>query len=258
MTTAIGRNHTCLQCLIRQANTNSKSIFNPSLQLTAKPDINCSRRIQWYGIAVTADDPMVSYVAAWIGLECIGNVMNSRFHPNGPKVSCRICGNIVGNNRNRKMAGINHIFNLLTKESLSEALSRQAKEVISSELQEVFSFDYARKLRNDSVHPAERIETILQECSRFRRHLFHVLNASILGILGQSTESWITGDYQFHPDARVSLKFYNELEKFPYHGEWMGGLKYEHRHVVWNQGEYHPAGFEFERSLDERTADLVE
>ena len=42
--------------------------------------------IHWYGISLSTDEPTVSYVAAWTGLECIGTVLDSMVHPNGPRV----------------------------------------------------------------------------------------------------------------------------------------------------------------------------
>ena len=77
-------------------------------------DENTRFRLQsamhWYGIAVGADDPTVSYVAAWTGLECIGLLMDSRFHTQGSRAPCPTCGNQVGEKRDRKMAGIEHVF----------------------------------------------------------------------------------------------------------------------------------------------------
>ena len=214
--------------------------------------------IHWYGIAISTDDSTVSYVAAWTGLESIGGIMNRVAHPNGPKAACGVCGNKAGEKRNRTMAGISHVFNSLTKESLSEILSKEASNLKNIELKDGFSFDDARELRNDTVHGLQEIEALVRKCLESRRHLIHTLNASIQTVLGPSIKSWIMGDYEFHPDARVSLKFNEELRTSPYHSEWIEGLQYEHQPVIWNQEEYHQAVFKTEWILDDNTSGFIE
>ena len=168
--------------------------------------------IHWYGVAVGADDPTVSYVAAWTGLECIGLVMNSRFHTQGSRAHCRICGNQTGNNRDRKMAGIEHVFNSGTLEPI-----------------EGFSFWKAHGLRNDAVHGLRESESLLQDCSMFRRFLIDLLNVSILTALtppeydaDKSVRSLGAGDYEFRPCSRASIRF-SEGRMSPYVGEWVEG-----------------------------------
>ncbi len=176
--------------------------------------------IHWYGISVSAIDPSASFTAAWTGLECIGTVLDSRFHPNGPKAPCGVCCNKVGKNRDRKKAGIEHIFRIIANGTLPES--------VSNDLIKGFSACRAHKLRSDAVHGLEEdVETLAQQCSEYRRHLIHVLNAAILHTIDPSTSSWVTGHYEFHPSARFSLKSSQALSLEPYQGEWVGGIRFE-------------------------------
>ena len=168
--------------------------------------------IHWYGIAVGADDPTVSYVAAWTGLECISLLMDSNFHPQGPRAPCSTCGNQAGNKRNRTMAGIEHVFNSGTLEPMTG-----------------FSFQKSRELRNDAVHGRRESESIMQDCSTFGHFLIDLLSLSIVTALtppkydqDQSIRSLMARDYEFRPCSRMSIKF-SEGQMSPYLGEWIEG-----------------------------------
>ena len=55
----------------------------------------------------------------------------------------------------------------------------------------------------------------------------HVLNASIQTVMGKSVKSLMPGDYEFHPEARYSLRFKEGLRRAPYLGEWGAELRTE-------------------------------
>ena len=177
--------------------------------------------IHWYGIAISADDPTVSYVAAWTGLESIGVAVDGIAHPNGIKVQCETCRNTPGKGRDRKMAGITHMFNRLASEPLSATMPDDAKELLTRELISGFSAKKAKDLRHDIVHGLGEIEPLTQRSLDTRRHLIHVLNASIQVVMGPGIKSWMTGDYAFHPDARFSVKCRKGLKQQPFYGKWM-------------------------------------
>ena len=168
--------------------------------------------VHWYGIAIDADYPTVSYVAAWIGLECIGLLIDARFHIQGSRAPCQTCGNQAGGNRNRTMAGIEHAFD-------SNALDPK----------EGFSFEKAKRLRHDAVHGLRESESLLQDCSEYGRFLINLLNVSIVTALtppefneDQSIRSLMAGDYEFRPCSRSSIRF-SEGRLSPYLGEWVEG-----------------------------------
>ena len=181
--------------------------------------------IHWYGISISSDDPPVSYVAAWTGLECIGIVIDSMAHPNGPRVHCQTCRNKAGERRDRKKAGITHILNRLTDGPWSESLSDEARELLAKDFKESFTSQEANDLRDSIVHGLDDIESLVHRSSRFGRRLVHALNASIERIMGQYVKSWIPGEFGFYPDGRYSLKFKEGLRMSPYHGEWPAEIR---------------------------------
>jgi hypothetical protein len=73
---------------------------------------------RWYGISVGAQDPLDSYLAAWIGLESVGPALGTRVHQFGPKVSCQVCNNKPGKDRNKGKAGIEHSIKAAAPELL--------------------------------------------------------------------------------------------------------------------------------------------
>ncbi len=179
------------------------------LQFFSSDDESTKYRIQsamhWYGVAVGSEHPTVSYVAAWTGLECIGLLMDGRFHEQGDKAPCSTCGNPAGKKRDRKMAGIEHVF--------------KSGAVKSSE---GFSYQNAHNLRNEAVHGLREIEPLLQDCSEFFRYLIDLLGAAIQTAVtppeyndDSAVKSLVAGDYEFRPCSRMSIKF-SEGQMEPY------------------------------------------
>ncbi len=208
----------------------ARQTFQKNLKLISLMDSKEKYRllaaIHWYGISISADDPTVSYVAAWTGLEIIGSFVNSIFHPKGSGAPCQICKNKAGKDRDRKKAGIEHAFLYLAKEYLPESPSEGNREQIADDLVKGFTSERARKLRNSVVHGLEEFEVLLEKCSEVRRHLIHVLNVSILTAMASSASARVTGHYEFHPDGRVSLKLSQVLPKSPFLNEWIEGFQY--------------------------------
>ena len=191
--------------------------FQRYLEIFSSMDGDSKYRLQlaihWYGISITADDPTVSLVAAWTGLESIGVALDRVFHPNGPKERCNMCNNAPGKGRDRKMAGIDHAFKCVTKNSLPESISKSTRELIVGDLIDGFSAEKANKIRDLAVHSLEDLERLVQKCSGVRRHLIHVLNWSIMHTMGQSAEASVYGRYELHPDGRDSIKIPPRTQK---------------------------------------------
>ena len=226
-------------------------------------DDNAWRHVQlaihWYGISLSTSEPTVSYVAAWTGLECIGTVLDGLAHPNGPKAPCQTCNNKPGDKRDRKLAGIQHMFHSLSKGPLSSSLSDEARERLSRELRMCFSPKDAHELRSSIVHGLEGLESLSQESSDLRLHLIHALNASIQTILGRQIRSWLPGsDYGVHPDFRHSLKFKRGLKISPYQGEWVSELHSRSESSTEGYGNS-PIGVQgFELAVNSHAAEFVE
>lgn len=203
--------------------------FQQYIQSISSIDEGVQRQLQsaihWYGISISTDEPTVSYVAAWTGLECVGTVLDDIAHHNGARARCETCNNKPGEKRDRKMAGIQHIFNGISKGPLSTSLSKDLKERLSRELRRCFSPDEAHRLRSQIVHGLEGLEPLREHSADLRLHVIHALNASIQTIMGVQAKSWLPGsDYGVHPDARYSLRFKGELKSSPYQGEWQSTL----------------------------------
>ena len=210
--------------------------------------------IHWYGISVSAIDDSNSFVAAWTGLECIGIEIDSKFHPSGPKAPCKVCCNVPGKKRGRKIAGIEHMIRRITEDYLPKSISG----VISKDLVEGFSTCEAHKLRSQAVHGLEDIDELVQKCSECRRHLIHVLNAAILHTIGPSTDSWVTGHYELHPAGRISFKLGEAPSMKPYLEDWIKGLQVQTIPIEISKDAAYPATTTFEWRLGENVARVIE
>ncbi len=249
-------------CMLSDFDQTVKYQFQNYIHSFSAIDVDTRHRLQsaihWYGMSISADDPTVSYVAAWTGLECIGTVIDRTEHPDGPKVHCQTCGNTAGEKRDRKMAGIDHMFNYLANEPLSASLSEEARELLAKELLSGFSSQQASDLRTSIVHGLEEIETLVQRSSVFQRHLVHVLNASIQSVMGRNIKSWIPGDYGSHPDVRRSLRFKGELHASPYSGEWGAELRSKAQSSIQDRESPYAGVLEVEWASDGSAVGLVE
>lgn len=227
------------------------------IRLAASIDVNTRGQLQsaihWYGLSVSAQDPTVSYVAAWTGLECIGTAIDRIAHPNSPKAPCKTCGNVAGKDRDRKKAGIEHMFCRLSDISqLSESLSDDAKKRLSKELTVSFSSTDAQDLRDATVHGLKGIDSLVHRCSESRLHLLHVLNASIQILMGSAAKSWMPGSgYWVHPDGRYSLRFNPGLKISPYLNEWASELRPKEQHVVSEPENLYVREYQFEFAINE-------
>ena len=214
--------------------------FQKYLNSVSTLDAQTRRQLQtaihWYVISISSDDSPVSYVAAWTGLESVGPVLDRVAHPHGSKARCKICGNESGAKRDSKKAGVNHMFNRISCGTLPASLEEKTKEALDVELLKGFTAEKANDLRDAIVHGLGDIEQLTKECSQARRHLMHVLNASIQSILGPYVKSWMTGDYEFHPIHRASIKCNELANKSPYYGEWFNGPQFDSQSAI-EEGE---------------------
>lgn len=166
---------------------------------------------RWYGVAVGSSDPLDGYLASWIGLESIGPVIDSRFHPNGPKASCRVCKNKAGKDRDRKKAGIEHMVRLA------------APEVFESH-----SIDDLANIRDQIAHGLAEPKDLRNVAAILLQDLILVLGVAILTAARPesakpgSGKAALPRDYEYRPEGMFSLRSDVELTKHrPYYGEWI-------------------------------------
>ena len=235
--------------------------FQRFLQAVSSNEGQIRRRLQsaihWYGISISSDEPTVSYVAAWTGIESIASSIDRKWHTNGPKAPCQICGNVTGKVRSHKMAGLDHIFAVLAQSLSHRSLPKESKEILSEDIIEDFTHGQASQLRNDVVHDPKDVEGLVQQCSKFRRHLMHALNLSIQLCLEPKTKSWITGDFEFHPIERASIKCKQVSNLSPFYGDWFDGPNVQTQASVQEGRRVLSAKFSMEWRLDCRLIELI-
>ena len=240
--------------MLSEFNRTIEHHFNKYVECFAASDSQTKYQVQsaihWYGLAVSADDPTVSYVAAWTGLEGIGVILDGKAHPRGTKVACEVCGNEGGKKRDRKNSGIEHMFRRLERGPLSSSLDEETKQQISGDLVEGLSAKEAAGLRHAAVHCLKDVEALRDKCRAARGHVIHVLNMAIQIALGPHVQSWITGDYGTHPDLRISFRFQTELEHSPFFGEWAARILHQTRSAIPADGQIYPTGFAWESAVD--------
>jgi hypothetical protein len=166
---------------------------------------------RWYGNSVTSTDALDGYIAAWIGLESTGPLLDRIYHLNGPKAACSLCGNTPGKNRDRKLAGIEHIIRLIAPEALQ-----------SLQLQNLAN------LRDEIVHALKPTGQLREVAIRLLPELQVSLAVGILTGAGRSGDSpisfmaWLPREYGIRPDARATVRFNFELTNYQsYFGEWI-------------------------------------
>ena len=166
---------------------------------------------RWYGMSVGAQDPLDGYLAVWIGLESLGPAFGARVHPYGPKVSCNICGNPSGINRNKGEAGIKHAIKEVTPELLE---SRTLTDL--------------KSLRNEIAHGLKPAGALRLEAEVVLPDLQLALIFGILTTARPETSAPRSGrailprNFKLYPDARSAVRSQVELINHkPHFGEWL-------------------------------------
>jgi hypothetical protein len=171
---------------------------------------------RWYGISLTTTrDSLDSYLAAWFGLESIGPTLNNIYHKNGVKALCQLCNNAVGKDRDKKMAGIEHIMKKVAPEALQSR-----------------TLDDLKQVRNGIAHGLKPATELCSITDRLLPDLQVSLAIGILMSAGLSNEpavllsSFLPRDYEVRPDARATLQSDLELVAHqPYFGGWINVIR---------------------------------
>ena len=177
---------------------------------------------RWYGMALAADDPSISYLGAWMGLEYIGVLLNDLWHKNGVNITCKVCQNTPNTNRNRKFAGIEHGFGLLENGQLIDlnGMGQSDQLLIRRDVKTGFTFEQAETIRNNLVHGLEQHPEARAEASEFRRHLTHVLYGCIRHLVRVTARAVLPAEHRVGPDLRYSIKFGAPQDADPYLDKW--------------------------------------
>ena len=182
--------------MLAEFNPDIQYQFQKYLQHYSSPENKSGFRLRtavnWYGISLSANDPAIGVVAAWTGLECVGPLLFSKYHPKDEGKTrynvenpCDICGHEGNSKRfDRGFAGIQHAFQLIAQGDINESVSVMLIADLSA--------NAAKDLRDTVVHGLEwkGVGNLEQRCMETHPHLMHVLNASILGVMGPSIHSW--------------------------------------------------------------------
>ena len=200
-------------------------------QVTSMEDMDRYRlqsAIHWYVNSLSSVEPTASIVSAWTGLEYIGKMLSDKFHLSGIRAPCDVCGNNPSTTRDRndrKIAGIEHVFSWIRQLHHYEGDESRIEGIIASDLVEDFDVKTAESLRNDIVHGLKDVTFLEERCKEVRRHLSHVLNASIQNVMADLVPSGVLGDYEIRPEGRDSVKFEAALPRQPFYGGWVEGFR---------------------------------
>ena len=206
--------------------TNLLNVLPAAIHILESLDTQTSERViaaqRWYGMALAADDHSISYLAAWMGLEYIGMLLNQLWHKNGVKVTCKVCQNSPNNNTDRKMAGIEHGFGLLASGQLIDlnAMAQSAQLQLRRDIKTGFTFEQAKAIRNDLVHGLEQHPEARVQASEFRRHVTHVLYGCIRHLVRVTARAVLPAEHRVGPDLRYSIKFRTPQDADPYLDKW--------------------------------------
>lgn len=166
---------------------------------------------RWSVMSVSSETSLDGYLAAWIGFEAIGTMLNGIYHPNGPKAHCSLCGNPAGKGRDRKLAGIDHV------------IRRTAPELFADR-----AVCDLRDIRNDIAHCRKPPGQLRELTDQLLRELQLSLAVGILtgadrdGDHRRTFSSFLPREYEVRPDARATIKFGAEYVNYqPYYGRWL-------------------------------------
>lgn len=193
------------------------SEFNRHLTKLSKAGTDTQWRIQlairWYGMSLSAEDPVDKYLALWIGLESIAASVSKTVHENGPRAACTLCDHVSGKKRDHKFAGLTHI------------IAGNAPEILKDQP----VADLA-KIRNQIAHGIKSQNQARQIASDLILDLELCLGSGILTLLARSSVSKSTPgtwyavpsrDYEKRPDLRFTITFRREMKQLkPYFGDW--------------------------------------
>ncbi len=167
--------------------------------------------LRWHRQAISIDDPLDSFLAAWIGLEGLRMELAPMFHPTGPNAPCAVCENDGVAERAVGPAAVEHLFRVATPEVLAD---RTVQDL--------------QRLRNDIAHSNDPEHELRSRSTRVYLDCQLALGVACLTVLGgafgPSERRWsamLPRDRESRPDYRYSVFCSQEIPGArPYQGEW--------------------------------------
>lgn len=176
--------------------------------------------IRWYSIGLTANDPLDTYLAIWIGLEALCESLAERYHPDGYE-SCELCCEALRVTQCRRdndaILAINHIV-----------------QRVAPELLENRSIVDLKNFRNFMAHPdrfireEKGLDDVRREIRPLVQDMQQCLAVAILNLVNPPTESpgavslWSTPRLETHPYSMMRFRSDMELNDFePWAGQWV-------------------------------------
>jgi len=166
---------------------------------------------RWYGIALSAQDPLDGYLSVWIGLESVGPVFSDSVHVSGLKAHCEICKNPSGSERDKGKAGIEH------------AIKEVAPEILCGR-----SLADLKSIRDDIAHGLKPAQTVRLEAQLLLPNLQLALIFAILTASRPDTSAPGSGkailprEFKPYPFARAMVRSVKELTFHkPFYGGWL-------------------------------------
>ena len=177
--------------------------------------------IRWYSISLTANDPLDSYLAIWIGLEALSESLAERYHFENKSKPCPKCQKALEAIKNIRepegLLAINHL------------MERVAPELIKN--RSILRF---YNLRHSVVHPdriirkKRTLDEVRSEIRPLIQDLQLCLGVAILNLVNPPQEDpgavtlWATPRLESHPYSMVQVRSLLELNSFnPWIGKWI-------------------------------------
>jgi len=168
------------------------------------------RAARWYALSIGGLSEADKFLAVWVGLESIEDILSRQFHPRGKKAPCPECGNQAGKTRGHP--GIEHLV-----------------RTIAPELLETRTFQELKDLRNDIAHGLRPLNELIDDLVEVVPDAQLCLAVGVLvahsGATDEPTYGWhgaLPRDYSHRPDARAELIVPIPLPNHqPYLGSWV-------------------------------------
>jgi hypothetical protein len=174
------------------------SLYDGLLAIT---DEDLNRRlalaIRWYTVGMGEIDSINRFLSYWVALEAIGPPLAKALHPHGQKASCPVCRNPLGESRDRRIAGMQHVLAAVSGDPGLQARLEEA--------------------RNNIFHGLRHLDELDAQVNEGREYLPSAVAHGILTLLASSRtgkEYWAEGPMPLaeFPHARLDCTLIEPTE----------------------------------------------